>query len=320
MDGTIELDSAPGEGSTFRLVVPVQIAEEAVDQAHEKGEQLGLAGRRTLVVDDYETNRVILRGYSKQWGLAVDEAVSGEEALQRLDEAEAPYDLILLDMRMPEMDGVALTRAIRARPAYDDVPLIMLTSIGDQEMKQDAQDAGCAVCLVKPIKPERLLKTLRSVLGQASHETDRVPSVPAKPTLADRHPLRILIAEDNLVNQKVTRQQLRRFGYDADVVATGQEALDALGHEVYDIVLMDVQMPEMDGLEATRRILDGAVEARPYIVAMTASVMEEDRRRCFEAGMDDYVAKPVDPDALADALRRCTARKTNGTPAGKRSE
>jgi PAS domain S-box-containing protein len=320
MDGHIELESAPGDGSTFSLVVPLQVAEETADQAHEKGEQSGLAGQRALVVDDYETNRVILRGYGKQWGMAVDEAVSGEEALQRLDDAEAPYDLILLDMRMPEMDGVELSHAIRTRSAYSDVPIIMLTSIGDQKTKQDAQDAGCSVCLVKPIKPGRLLSTLRSVLGQGSRRTEQTPAPPAEPTLADRYPLRILIAEDNLVNQKVTRQQLRRFGYDADVVANGQEALDALNRDTYDIVLMDVQMPKMDGLEATRRILDGAVDARPYIVAMTASAMEDDRRRCFDAGMDDYVTKPVDPDALADALRRCAVRKTNDTPVGQKSE
>ena len=312
MDGRIELESAPGDGSTFSLIVPLRVAEEAADQAHEQGEQSGLAGQRALVVDDYETNRVILRGYGKQWGLAVDEATSGEEALQRLDEAEAPYDLILLDMRMPEMDGVALTRAIRSRPAYDDVPLVMLTSIGDQQMQQDAREAGCAVCLLKPIKPGRLLNTLRDVLGQAAYEPSRVSTGSPKPTLADRYPLRILIAEDNLVNQKVTHEQLRRVGYDADVVANGQEALDALERDAYDIVLMDVQMPEMDGLEATRRILGGAVDApRPYIVAMTASAMEEDRQRCFDAGMDDYVTKPVDPDALVDALRRCAVRKTN---------
>jgi CheY-like chemotaxis protein len=173
---------------------------------------------------------------------------------------------------------------------------------------------------VKPIKPGRLLSTLRSVLGQGSRRTEQTPAPPAEPTLADRYPLRILIAEDNLVNQKVTRQQLRRFGYDADVVANGQEALDALNRDTYDIVLMDVQMPKMDGLEATRRILDGAVDARPYIVAMTASAMEDDRRRCFDAGMDDYVTKPVDPDALADALRRCAVRKTNDTPVGQKSE
>ena len=320
MDGCVELESAPGEGSTFSLVVPLKVAEEATDQAHEKGEQSGLAGRRALVVDDYETNRVIMRGYGKQWGLAVDEAVSGEEALQRLDEAETPYDLILLDMRMPEMDGVELTRAIRARSAYDDVPLIMLTSIGDQKTQRDAKDAGCTACLIKPIKPGRLLNALRRALGQAAHEDEKKPSVPPEPTLADRHPLRILIAEDNLVNQKVTRQQLRRFGYEADVVTNGQEVLDTMQDHPYDVVLMDVQMPEMDGLEATRRIVDGAVDVRPYIVAMTASAMDEDRRRCFEAGMDDYVTKPVDPDALADALRRCAARKANGTSPGKGCE
>jgi PAS domain S-box-containing protein len=320
MDGHIELESTPGEGSTFSFVVPLVIADEATAQPHEQGEQSVLKGQRVLVVDDYETNRVILRGYSKRWGLVVDEATSGAEALDCINDADAPYDLVFLDMCMPEMDGATLTRTIRSRPDYKGIPIIMLTSMGDQDMQQAAWEAGCDACLVKPIKPGRLLETLRTVLDLSPPPEEATPSTDRETPLADQHPLRILVAEDNIVNQKVTRQQLRRFGYEADIVANGHEVLDALQQQPYDVVLMDVQMPEMDGLDATRHIQNGAVEVRPYIIAMTASAMKEDRARCLEAGMNDYVAKPVDPSALADALRRCAVRKTNSMAVDKRFE
>ena len=322
MDGRLEVDSAPGEGSTFALVVPARVAEDAADDAaaHECGPQMPLADWRALIVDDYDTNRAILRGYSKQWGLAVEEATSAAEALDRMDEADEPFDMVFLDMCMPDMDGVELAQAIRERPAYESTPLLMLTSIGEQGTQDAAQQAGCDVCLSKPIKRDRLLRAIRDVTDLAPSEPESTDQTPSDCTMADRHPLRILVAEDNPINQKVTRQQLRQFGYQADVVSNGYEVIDALQRQAYDTILMDVQMPEMDGLEATQRILEGAVDACPYIVAMTASAMEEDRRRCFEAGMDDYVAKPVDPDALADALRRCAARQTNGTPAEGRSK
>ena len=307
MDGRLEVDSTPGEGSTFALVVPARVAEDAADDAaaHECGPQVPLADRRALIVDDYDTNRAILRGYSKQWGLAVEEATSGAEALERLDEANEPFDMIFLDMCMPDMDGVELAQAIRERPEYEGTPLLMLTSMGEQGTQDAAHEAGCDVWLSKPIKPDRLLGTIRDVLDLAPSEPEPTDQTPSDRTMADWHPLRILVAEDNPINQKVTRQQLRQFGYRADVVANGHEVIDALQRRVYDVVLMDVQMPEMDGLEATRRIRSDKGLAAPHIIAMTASAMDEDREQCLEAGMDDYVAKPVDPDALADALGQC---------------
>jgi signal transduction histidine kinase/CheY-like chemotaxis protein len=308
MDGRIELESAPGEGSTFRLVVPMQAVEQEETQAHERGPQPALEGRRALVVDDYDTNRTIVRGYIQRWGLKTEEAASGQAALDRIHDAEAPYEVVFLDMCMPDMNGIELAETIRARPEYDTAPLIMLTSIGYDDTQQAARDAGCDVCLTKPIKPEDLLDAMHEVLGESSGAAQSDEADSSNSALADRHPLRILVAEDNLINQKVTRKQLHQFGYRADVVANGHEVIEALRQRPYDVVLMDVQMPEMDGLEATQRIVDEADVGSPYIIAMTASAMEEDRDRCMQAGMDDFVTKPVDADALADALRQCPSR------------
>jgi PAS domain S-box-containing protein len=307
MGGRIELDSTPGEGSTFRLVVTLDAVDKDAPQAHEQGVQPGLEGRRALIASDYDIGRRILHEYATRWGLAVDTAASEDEAMARLEEAGDAFDLLLVDMRMPEADGVALTQAIRSRSSYSATPIVLFTPIGGREAKEAARDAGCTTCLTKPIKPSCLLQGLQDALDAASNPTQS-DATPSGGTFADEHPLRILVAEDNLVNQKVTRQQLHRLGYRVDIVADGHEVVDALGRQPYDVVLMDLQMPGMDGLEATRRIVEGAVDTRPYIIAMTASAMKEDRQRCFDAGMDDYVAKPVDTEALAEALRRSSAQ------------
>ena len=322
MGGHIEIDSTPGEGSTFTLVVPLAPAERSAVQAHERGTQPHLEGLRALAVDDSDTNRAVLQGYGRRWGLDVDEAAEGHEALRRMKAHQAThddaYDLVFLDMRLPDTDGVALIKAIRSQPGYEHVPLVMLTSIGSEEARRAAEQAGCDACLTKPVRSGRLLAALDNVLRPSSRQDTKTASPDSghspnaghspdlDPALAERHPLRILIAEDNLVNQKVTRKQLKRLGYRADVVASGAEAVKALQRHAYDVVLMDVNMPEMDGLEATREIREGATGAEPHIIAMTASAMEQDRERCLAAGMNDYVAKPVEPNALADALQRAS--------------
>ncbi|NBB74074.1 MAG: PAS domain-containing protein, partial [Bacteroidetes bacterium] len=307
MGGRIELDSTPGEGSTFRFVVALDAVDKDAPQAHEQGVQPGLEGRRALIASDYDVGRRILHEYATRWGLAVDTAASEDEAMARLEEAGDAFDLLLVDMRTPEADGVALAQAIRSRSSHGATPIVLFTPIGGREAKEAARDAGCTRCLTKPIKPARLLQGLQGALDAASNPAQG-DATPSERALADEHPLRILVAEDNLVNQKVTRQQLHRLGYRADIVADGHEVIDALRRQPYDVVLMDLQMPGMDGLEATRHIVEGAVDTRPYIIAMTASAMKEDRQRCFDAGMDDYVAKPVDTEALAEALRQSSAQ------------
>ena len=306
MDGMLTVESEQGEGSTFQFTIRTEAVESDRTAAHQRSELPTLAGRRILVVDDHATNRDILRGYIERWGVDVDETGSPEDALARLNAESSPtYDAVLLDMLMPSMNGIELTRAIRERSQNQNPPLIMLTSIGGSTTHREARAAGCSEALTKPIKPKALLDALQRALAPDDADTspdhERAPST-LDDTLAEQYPLRILIAEDNLVNQKVTRRLLGQLGYRADVVANGQEALEALRRQPYDVVLMDVQMPEMDGMEATRRIIDRWGADRPHVIAMTAAAMEGDRQKCLDAGMDDYVSKPVDAEELIDAL------------------
>jgi CheY-like chemotaxis protein len=220
------------------------------------------------------------------------------------------FDLAILDMQMPEMNGLELARAIRKIPGYQDLPLVVLSSIGISKEEADRAMVNFAAILSKPIKQLQLHDALAKVLGgrgdlvaQARTEQEQeVANNITNPT----HSLRILLAEDNLVNQKVALHMLKRIGYEADVVMNGQEALDVLHRSVYDVVLMDLQMPKMDGLEATRRIIaDLPAARRPQIVAMTANAMEGDRELCIATGMNDYITKPVKIEQLARVLSQC---------------
>jgi CheY-like chemotaxis protein len=211
-------------------------------------------------------------------------------------------------MHMPEMDGIALAKAIREqRPA---LPLVLFSSLGRREVG-DAE-ALFAAFLGKPIRQSQLFDTLVGLL--AKDAAPRTVTVPARPTLdpglAARHPLRILLAEDNVVNQKLALRLLQQMGYRADLAGNGVEAVESVARQVYDVVLMDVQMPEMDGLEASRQIT-ARWEAglRPRIIAMTANAMQGDREMCIEAGMDDYITKPIRVEALVEALNNVNARK-----------
>jgi CheY-like chemotaxis protein len=220
---------------------------------------------------------------------------------------------------MPEMDGLSLAREIRALRQARDLPLVLLSSLGWREARQqEAPATGAspfAAILLKPIKPQLLRQAILDALGaQQPGLAQAVKVAQAEKTaeargarMAERQPLRILLAEDNAVNQKVAARLLERMGYRADVASNGVEALQALKRQRYDVVLMDVQMPEMDGLEASRRIQrDWPAGERPRIIAMTAEAMQGDRERCLAAGMDDYISKPVKVDELRRALLDCT--------------
>jgi CheY-like chemotaxis protein len=216
-----------------------------------------------------------------------------------------PYDLAILDMHMPDMDGATL--AERIRQAGHTLPLVLFSSLG----RKEAGDSVFAATLAKPLRQSQLFDTLVSLLAQ--HEAPKAAPTAAKPRMdagmAERHPLRILLAEDNVVNQKLALRLLQQMGYRADVAGNGIEAIECCVRQPYDVVLMDVQMPEMDGLEATRRITSRwKPEDRPHIVAMTANAMQGDREECLAAGMDDYVTKPIRVDALVQALLQAAAR------------
>jgi GAF domain-containing protein/CheY-like chemotaxis protein/tetratricopeptide (TPR) repeat protein len=297
-----------GHGSTFLFTIEVPVASLPQTRSRDfVGAQPELQGKRVLVVDDNATNRRVLTLQSGKWGMLPRATGSPREALDWLAQGEA-FDVAILDMHMPEMDGVAMARQIR--DSGRKVPLVLFSSLGRREM--DSDDSLFDAYLAKPIRQSHLFDTL---VGLFAHDTAPSRAAPAAkpaldPQMATRHPLRILLAEDNVVNQKLALRILQQMGYRADLASNGIEAVESVQRQVYDVVLMDVQMPEMDGLEATRRICAHAAPAgRPRIVAMTANAMQGDREMCLDAGMDDYLTKPIRVERLVEALHAATARK-----------
>jgi CheY-like chemotaxis protein/HPt (histidine-containing phosphotransfer) domain-containing protein len=312
------VESRVGHGSEFRFTVRALSAENAVPPRRElRGTQPTLDGKRVLVVDDNETNRRILGAYLDSWGMAVRMTGSPREALARIEAGES-FDVGILDMHMPEMDGVALARAIREQRTAAALPLLLFTSLGRREA--GAESVGFSAHLTKPIKPSQLFDALVGALvGQPTRVERRTPSrFELDPEMGDRHPLRILVAEDNVVNQKLALRLLEQMGYRADVAANGLEAVAAVERQPYDLVLMDVQMPEMDGFDASREITRRfPADQRPRIVAMTANAMQGDRELCLAAGMDDYVSKPIRVEELVAALDRSVARAPDRAHTGR---
>jgi signal transduction histidine kinase/DNA-binding response OmpR family regulator len=288
-------------------------AEAAPARPHRylEGVQPDLKGKRLLIVDDNATNRQILRLLTEGWGMAPSKiSASPLEALDWVRQGE-PFDVAILDRIMPEMDG--LTLAAEIRHLREGLPVVMLTSGGSEA----SGNGILAAALIKPIKASQLFDTFVKIFAseaEGSPKRDVEPQSLFDPTMGRRLPLRILVAEDNAINQQVALLFLARLGYRADVAANGQEVLDSLRRQPYDAVLMDVQMPEMDGLEATRRIRQLAptelgAQAQPLIIAMTANVLREDRGVCLAAGMDDYISKPVQVEELVRVLSRCQPRQ-----------
>jgi len=299
MDGSLVAESAgvAGRGSRLRLTFEASVADEI--EAPVQLVQVDLAGRHTLVVDDNATNRRIVMKLLERWGMTAEATGSPREALDWVS-AGRRFDLAILDLHMPELDGLTLATALRATETGANTPVVILSSLGVHERTSDAISAF----LIKPVKPSSLHDTLATVLaGEATSVPVRSTGTGIDHDLGARHPLRILLAEDNPVNQKLALRLLDRMGYRADVATNGLEAIDAIEGSAYDIVLIDVQMPELDGLEATRRIRGRwPGSAGPRIVAMTANAMEGDREACLAAGMDDYISKPIRPEALGAAL------------------
>jgi signal transduction histidine kinase/DNA-binding response OmpR family regulator len=303
MGGTVRAHSSgvPGHGSEFHVQITAGVAQS--EPARAAAAMPALVGRRLLVVDDNDTNRRLVVRYAAAWGMLVTDASSGANALEVL-EREGPFDAAVLDLMMPVMDGFELAAALRRRVG-DDVPLLLLSSVG-HEVRNDPRyiSAGFAGHLLKPIKPSALRAALGELVGAPEEAAAPAKRVDLPPDLAQRHPLSILVAEDNAVNRKLALKLLERMGYSADVANNGAEAVAAVERTAYDLVLMDVQMPEMDGLEATRCIIERCGEDRPRIVALTADAMQDDRERCLAAGMDDYLTKPIRSAELAKALER----------------
>jgi len=300
MGGSIWLESKMGQGSTFHFIILVDVVpgKHAAEMV-----QVRLKGKRILIVEDNKTNRYILESQVLQWGMVPTIIGSSREALRLIDGGD-DFDIAILEMDMPEMDGLALAKEIRRRNSV--IPLVMLTFLG----KGTGSDLFDAV-ITKPIKPSQLHNVLIDILpGKFSN----LPVVETIKSDTGFKPQRILLAEDNVSNQKVIAQMLKKLGLGADIVANGVEALQALERQHYDLVLMDVRMPEMDGLDATRIIRRLWQKNKPTIIAITAYGLEGDREKCLESGMDDYISKPVKLEDLRNVLNKYAYKSEKAFP------
>uniref|UniRef100_A0AAU1I922 Circadian input-output histidine kinase CikA n=1 Tax=Streptomyces sp. NBC_00180 TaxID=2903632 RepID=A0AAU1I922_9ACTN len=296
MGGNIWVESEVGHGSTFHFTISTREVPASLRRSSTRsaGPDHDLRERRMLVVDDNMTNLTIMTRQAETWGMKVRATRSPQEALSWVRGGE-PFDVAILDLQMPGMDGVTLARHISRH--LDGIPMILLTSTGSPE-----DLTLFSAHHSKPIKSAQLYASLhRALVPQRTVPAPASPPSPARPAPA---PLRILLAEDNTVNQQLALRMLAKIGYEADVVGDGAQALEAVRNHTYDVVLMDVHMPVMNGLEASRAIHREPHAKRPVIVALTASAMPEDREACIAAGMDYYLTKPLSLDALATTLSR----------------
>jgi CheY-like chemotaxis protein len=299
MGGRIDVKSTEGEGTTFTFTMQSSASSQSL-RTYVTNYISGMEGKQVLVVDDNLTNRCILKNQLEIWKLLPTLAVSGAEALDILGKG-FHFDLILTDMQMPDMDGCELAEQVQR--LYPEVPIILLSSVGDERNKKYA--GLFKSILTKPIKQEMLCKLMINELRGKGKGAVEVPVVQQKLSVdfVKEHPLNILVAEDNLVNQKLTLKILSKLGFEASLAINGKVAVEMASHHPYDIILMDVQMPEMDGLEATRTIRS-SLEVQPHIIAMTANAMKEDKDECLQAGMDDFLSKPVKLEELVNMLAK----------------
>jgi signal transduction histidine kinase/CheY-like chemotaxis protein/HPt (histidine-containing phosphotransfer) domain-containing protein len=319
MGGQVGLRSKPLHGSTFWFTLPLPLAAAEPAEPAEPAAEPELAGIHVLVVDDERVHRSVLTERLRCWRIEARACPSGPRALQRLRDAKAdghPFALAILDYSMPGMDGLALARAIKEDPEIRDTVLVMLSSITHRASAQQLEHAECAAYLVKPVHHAELQRVLAAAWGRRGESaptiralhSDAATASPGLATTPAGSSTRVLVVDDNAVNQKVAQRMLEQLGCRVDVAANGREAIDLIAAVPYELVFMDVQMPELDGLQATAELRrrEGAHAGRLPIVAMTAHAMAGDRERCLAAGMDDFVSKPVRRGELLRALRRVT--------------
>ncbi|HTH96945.1 MAG TPA: response regulator [Stellaceae bacterium] len=310
MGGHITVESVPSFGSTFRFQTRFGLTDASAEAPTQTRDFRNL---KVMVVDDNETSRHILVGALSSWSMEVAAASSGQEAIRLLQEASgvgAPFNLVLMDWQMPELDGIEATRLIKADPRIPRTPTVfMVTAFGRDEVMARAEQLDIRAFLVKPVSQSMLLDTIASVFGGQNLGSQSPTALPvgggrATELAVHARGARVLLAEDNKINQQIAEELLTGFGVAVDIVGNGRLAVETVTAEParYAAVLMDIQMPEMDGLEATRRIRAALGDSHVPIIAMTAHAMGAERQRCFEAGMDDHLAKPIDPERLMDAL------------------
>ncbi len=298
------VESELNKGSTFHFTISTRRTTNDAAELPKNIHQL--KGKRALIIDDHTTNRLMMSQQLESWGMFVDAFSSGKETLDLLPE-NITYDVILIDENMPEVDGKEVAAALIKSPSHASTPRIKLSMLGKQikKGKEKFWDAS----INKPVKQLQLAKVILYLLNVEAKSSETSAGNLLDETFAQQYPLQILVAEDNLVNQKVILRILGRLGYRADIVGNGLEVLDAFARRSYDVILMDLHMPEMDGVEATKTILSQFDEdEQPVIVAMTAAVMEEDRQRCRDAGMKAFVSKPVKVDNLVATLKTIQPR------------
>jgi len=318
MGGEIGIVSAEGQGTEFWFTA--RFAKQA-EREHPLETPAGICGVHVLVVDDNATNREVLMAQFKAWGVRSEETTNGPMALQALylaQDAGDPFQIAILDMQMPGMDGATLARMIKTDEKLKDTRLVLCSSLGQRGDAKRVQEIGFAAYLVKPVRHGEIIDCLSAVLAETTAVRQEQPLV-TRHTIRElrRGVVRILLAEDNITNQQVALGILKKMGLRADAVANGAEAVKALEILPYDLVLMDVQMPEMDGFEATCQIRNPHSAVRNHripIIALTAGAMQGDREKCLEAGMNDYVAKPISPQALAEALEKWLPREAAAAP------
>ena len=317
MGGRIWLESAPHEGSTFHFTVRLGVTD-----ARPEPPAVNLTDLRVLVVDDNSVNRRVLQDLLVRWKMrptVVDSGAAALQALTQASERNEPFALVLLDANMPEMDGFEVARRIGATPNLGGATIMMLSSSGQYDESNKCREVGIATHLTKPVDQRELLSAIARVLAREPGQRASLP-VSMLPSEVPERRLRILLAEDNAVNQRLAASLLERRGHKVTIAANGREALTALEGQPFDVVLMDVQMPEMGGFEATAAIR--ALEAernasRLPIIAMTAHAMKGDRERCLAAGMDEYLTKPLDPRQLCALVEQMAGGAASGHTGGE---
>ena len=316
MDSQIGVESEEGKGSEFWFKAVLEKQPEGKEKRLVVPEDI--KGKHILIVNDNATNRYVLQEQLKSWGCRYGEASSGMQALEKLRlavDSKDPYEIAILEMQMPEMDGETLGQKIKQDPDLQNTILVMMTSFGHRGDAKRLEQIGFVAYLTEPVKQSQLYDCLATVSGlQKEAQKDRFAVIVTRHSLTEdqKRKVNILVTEDNVVNQKVAASILGKLGYRADVVANGQEAVKALEIIPYDIVLMDCQMPEMDGYEATREIRKPESKVLDHnvpVIALTAHAMKSDRKKCLKAGMNDYLSKPVKPQELSDMLEKWIAKQ-----------